>query len=319
MRAFNSVAGRCLAAFNAANGTTLTMEQVEFTDVRPVDSITPRPNTPRNTAITMKVKRGAPFTGETTLYYDRIQLATPFKNAPLQTLLGVSATTEKTIHELLPLINRRLGTSFVEDEILDAPLKLEKGFDVITVQTTGKSQHFVGSVQLQVTRPTNPAVDLVVPHMGELWYKDHIFAESIAGQPLTQKWPPALRTYLSDYSFSADFLRTVPAYPEYTPITDTAFGSKLANSLKAVDLISWVFTATKTIANLYRAWPIYNGPTKDFNLDPHIDEPYYAEAVDQMRSDEFDNVLVLMTNGAWTDAYGYRSCIVVHYNDEVVK
>lgn len=319
MRAFNSVAGRCLAAFNTANGTTLTLDQVEFSDVRPVDSITPRPNTPRNTAITMKVKPGAPFTGETTLYYDRIQLATPFKNAPLQTLLGLSATTETTIHEMLSLINRRLGTSFVEDEIVDAPLKLEKGFDVITVQTTGKSQHFVGSVQLQVTRPTNPAVDLVVPYMGELWYKDHIIAETVPGQPLTQKWPPALRTYLTDYSLSADFLRTVPAYPEYTPITDTAFGLKLANALKAVDTLAWVFTATKTIANLWRAWPIYNGPTKDFNLDTWVDEPYYAEAIDQMRSDEFDNVLVLMTNGAWTDAYGYRSCIVVHYNDEVVK
>lgn len=318
MRAFNPVAGPCLTAFNKANGTALTLEQVEFGDMRPTDSITPRPDTTRNTAITMKTLPGAPFTGETTLYYDRIQLATPFKNAPLQSLLGLSATHEKTIHALLPLINRRLGTQFVEEEIEDAPLRLEKGFDVITVRTTGKSRQFVGSVKLQVTTGPDPLVDVVVPYMGELWYKDHVVAASVVGQPLINTWPPALRTYLTDYSISADFLRTVPAYPEYTPITDTAFGLKLAAALKAVDTVSWVFQSTMAGANLWRAWPIYNGPIEDFKADNQLDEPYYADAMEHMRSDEFDNVLVLMTNGSWTDPYGFRSCIVVHYNDEVV-
>lgn len=319
MRTFNSVEAQCLAAFNAANSTTLTLSQVEFKDVRPVDSITPRPVTDRNTAITMATKRGAPFTGETTLYYDRIQLASPFKNAPLLSTLSVKATTEKTIHELLPEINRRMGTDFDPSEIEDAELNIEKGFDVITLRASATCRQFVGSVKLKVTAVPDPTREIVVPYMGELWYKDHQAADANTTRPLTQKYPPGLKTYLCDYSVSAEFLRTVPASPDYNPIIDSVFGLKLAAALKAGDGISWSFTTSRLTNNLYRSWPIYNGPIADLNIDTWVDEPHYGAAVGAMRADEFDNVLILRTNGNDSDSFGYRSCLIVHYNNEVVK
>lgn len=317
MKAFQSVSAKLLAAFNAANNSTITMNQVSFKDVRPVDSITPRPNTTKNTAITMVVSDSSPYPGEVTLFYDRLNISVPANYAPLGSSLSIKATVEKTIHDLLPLINRRLGTELTKEEVVDRPLYLDKGFDTISVVMTGKSNLFIGSIKLLVVRDNDPVSDLIVPYMGELWYKDHIDCETTPNNPLTQKWPPALRTYLSDYSAQAEFLKTIPAFKTYTPITDTALGVNLANAMKAVDGLAWVFTSTKTIANLWRCWVIYNGPTEEFDLSHYVDEAYFGEAVDPMRKDEFDNVMVLRNNNPWNDTYGYRSCIVLHYNNEV--
>lgn len=321
MKAFQSVSAKLLAAFNAANNSTITMNQVSFKDVRPVDSITPRPNTTKNTAITMVVSDSSPYPGEVTLFYDRLNISVPANYAPLGSSLSIKATVEKTIHDLLPLINRRLGTELTKDEVVDRPLYLDKGFDTISVVMTGKSNLFIGSIKLLVVRDVNPEVDLILPVVGEVWQVSNAASAAVSGIPLQAKYPRGLLSYRYDYSAQANTLKTYAWTPEWSGLKDAPKGVALAAALKAVDNYPWVFTAPPTVkqaGELWGVWVAYNGPIK--NMPPNVSNDYkqYIDAVG-MRSDEFDNVMVLQPDVPWSTNSAYRCMLVVHYNDEVVK
>lgn len=321
MKAFQSVTAKLLAAFNAANNSTITANQVTFKDVRPVDSLTPRPDTKKNTAITMVVSDSSAYPGEVTLYYDRVNIAQPTTYAPLGSLLSITATNQKSIHELLPLINRRLGTELEPDEVVDRQLNLEKGFDTISVVMTGKSELFIGSVKILVVRDIDPELDLILPVVGETWQVSNANSAVVPNYPLKVRYPRGLQTYRYDYSAQADVLRGYAWTPEWTFDRDATRGRNLANALKAVDGNPWVFTAPPTVKNdweLWGTWVAYNGPIKD--MPPNVSNDYkqYIDAVG-MRSDEFDNVMVLQPDVPWSNNLTYRCMMVVHYNDEVVK
>lgn len=320
MRLINDVFGQLLANFNQKNSMTLTRDQVEFRDIRPVSSIYPRPQTTKNTAITMALKRNAPAHGEVTLYYDRIPLQKPYREAPLQApALQFVATTERDVVALLPLINRRLGTRLTTTDVINKELSLRKGFDLLTLQASPSSPNFIGTLDLLVVRSVNPVSDLLIDTYKPVWYYDNYLTENTASYPMTMKYQLAWLTYMKDYSAQADFLRTVPVSPvtRLTPAMSTA----LAAALKAVDTRAWTSSTSKVAGNLYNAWAIYNGPCSDIGSDVGIaaeDVALMADGGwDGVRADEFDNVLLIRTNAPWSDAYGGRAAIVVHYNNEV--
>lgn len=319
MRLINDVFGQLLANFNQKNSMTLTRDQVEFRDIRPVTSIYPRPQTTKNTAITMALKRNAPAQGEVTLYYDRIPLRRPYHQAPLQApALQLVVTTEHDIVTLLPKINRRLGTRLTATDIINKELSLRKGFDLFTLQASPSSPNFIGNLELLVVRTVDPATDVVIDVHKPLWYYDNTAAETTPSYPLTSKYPISWLTYMKDYSTQADFLRTVPVsqIDRLTP----AMSKELAAALKAVDGRAWTSVTAKTIANLYNAWVIYNGPIE--GIDPEVgivaeEKVLVADGFEGFRKDEFDNVMIIRTNAPWADASGGRACLVVHYNNEV--
>lgn len=321
MKAFQSVTVKLLAAFNAANTSTITMNQVTFKDVRPVDSLTPRPNTTKNTAITMVVSDSSAYPGEVTLFYDRINISQPSTFAPLGSSLSITATTEKSIHELLPLINRRLGTTLVPAEVVDRKLQLEKGFDTISVVMTGKSELFIGSVKILVIREIDPELDLILPVVGETWQVSNAASAAVSGYPLQARYPRGLLSYRYDYTAQADVLKTYAWTPEWTGLKDATKGKALAAALKAIDNYPWIFTAPPTVKNageLWGVWIAYNGPIKDMPPNVSNDYKHYIDAVG-MRRDEFDNVMVIQPDVPWSSNTAYRCMLVVHYNDEVVK
>lgn len=320
MRLINDVFGQLLANFNQKNSMTLTRDQVEFRDIRPVTSIYPRPQTTKNTAITMALKRNAPAQGEVTLYYDRIPLRRPYHQAPLQMpALQLVVTTEHDIVTLLPKINRRLGTRLTPSDVLNRELSLRKGFDLITLQASPSSPNFIGTLEMLAVRGTATGNDIVIDTYKPVWYYDNYLTETTPGYPMNTKYQPAWLTYMKDYSAQADFLRTVPAdlVTRLTPEMSTA----LAAALKAVDTRAWTSTNSRISGNLYNAWVIYNGPCSDIGSDVGIVTEEVALMADGgwdgVRADEFDNVLLIRTNAPWTDSYGGRSAIVIHYNNEV--
>lgn len=322
MRLINDVFGQLLANFNQKNSMTLTRDQVEFRDIRPVTSIYPRPQTTKNTAITMVLKRNAPAQGEVTLYYDRIPLQKPYREAPLQSpTLQFVATTERDVVALLPKINRRLGTKLASTDVLNKELSLRKGFDLLTLQASPSSPNFIGTLDLLVVRTTDPEIDVVLDTYKPVWYYDNVLAENTASYPLALKYQLAWLTYMKDYSAQADFLRTVPVsqIDRLTPAMSTA----LAAAMKAVDGRAWTSTTTKTAGNLYNSWVIYNGPCADIGPEVGIIAEEIALMTDGgwdgVRSDEFDNVLLIRTNAPWSDNYGGRAAVVIHYNNEVTK
>lgn len=321
MRIIQDVFGQLLANFNQKNSMTLTIDQVEFKDIRPVTSISPRPQTTKNTAITMALKRNAPAQGEVTLYYDRIPLRKPYQEAPLQvSTLQLVATTERDVVALLPKINQRLGTRLTARDVLNKDLSLRKGFDLFTLQASTTSPNFIGTLDLLVVRAEDPETDVVIDTFKPVWYFDNDLAENTPSFPLTAKFQVAWLTHMKDYSAQSDFLRTLPAnqVDRLTPAQSLA----LANALKAVDTRAWVSTTTKTSGNLYNAWVLYNGPTANVGSDLGVvaaETALMEAAWDGLRKDEFDNVMVIRTNAPWSDANGGRACLVVHYNDEVTQ
>lgn len=321
MKAFQSVAAKLLAAFNAANGTTLTAQQVSFKDIRPVDSITPRPNTTKNTAITMTVSDSSAYPGEITLFYDRVNIAVPSTYAPLGSVLSIEATNQKTIHELLPLINRRLGTDLTKEDVVDRQLQLEKGFDTISVVMTGKSPLFVGAVKVLITRQLSNVTDLVLPVVGETWQVSNANSAAVSGYPLAARYPRGLLTYRFDYTAQANVLRNYAWTPEWSFDRDGPRGQALAAALKAVDGFPWVFTVNPTVkqsGELWGTWIAYNGPINKMPPNVSNDFKHYIDAVG-MRGDEFDNVMILQPDVPWSNNHTYRCMNVIHYNDEVVK
>lgn len=322
MRLINDVFGQLLSNFNLKNSMTLTRDQVEFRDIRPVTSIYPRPQTTKNTAITMALKRNAPAQGEVTLYYDRIPLQKPYREAPLQAAaLQFVATTERDVVALLPKINQRLGTRLSPSDVLNKELSLRKGFDLLTLQASPTSPNFIGTLDLLVTRTADPEIDIVLDTYKPVWYHDNYLAETTPSYPMTMKYQLAWLTYMKDYSAQADFLRTVPVshVDRLTPAMSTA----LAAALKAADTRAWVSTTAKTSGNLYNAWVIYNGPCSGIGPDVGVVTADIALMTDGgwdgVRGDEFDNVMLIRTNAPWSDAYGGRAAIVVHYNNEVTE
>ena len=321
MRIINDVFDQLLANFNQKNSTALTRSQVEFKDIRPVDSITPRPNTTKNTAITMAVKRNAPLTGEVTLFYDRIQLRQPYREAPLQNgTLKFQVMTEKTVVELLPKINQRLGTRLTADDVVDRPLSLRKGFDIFDLVASPMSPNFIGVLSMLAIRVDNPETDVVLDTYKPLWYYDNLASETVSGTPLIQKALPSLFTYHNDYSAIADYLHTVPAYDTWTALS-VADGLVLANALKSCDGRGWTSITGKGAANLRGAWVMYNGPIDQVPDRVGIVAEDIAlmgtDAFVGFRSDEFDNVMLIRTDAPYSDGYSNRSAYIIHYNNEV--
>ena len=124
MKVFENVPKRLLTLFNAKYGTALTLDQVEFKNPRPTAKINPKPGTTKNTAVTLAMRPGAAYTGDTILYYDRLSLAKAWLNAPLASELPIQVENETTVHDLIPKLYRRLGVKFLTTDLVNAPLDL---------------------------------------------------------------------------------------------------------------------------------------------------------------------------------------------------
>jgi len=325
MKIFENVRLRCLAEFNAARKTALTIDQVVFKDPRPVASIVPKPTTIKNTAVTMALLPGAPYKGETTLYYDRLDLAKAWLYAPLLDQAKILVTTETTIHELLPNLYKRLGAKFLPEDLVNDTLKLDTGFQRLRLVAAPTSLTWTGSVEIllwKVSRPTEFVLDSTQAPQ-RLWFKDTAVQEAVTTTPTTSKWPVQLQTYRFDYSWQAAVLKTVATTANFGVITD-ANALIIANALKAIDGLAWTVSASLVSYNLKGCSVWYNGKVSNYlawlasaGATPVacLTDSTVTALLNQPFNTTYDNVLVITPNWPWVCQDGLRAVIIAHYND----
>lgn len=318
MKIFEDVRRRLLRTFNTRNNQNIPFDKVSFGNPVPYDSLVPVPGQTGadygpNTAVSLRMLPGAPFTGETQLYYNRLPLGRAFRHAPLKTVLAVKATNEKTVHELIPQLNRRLGTSFKTRDLVNAPLDLSIGFMRLTLVAAPTSYEWVGSVELAVWG-TDRGNEFDFVNVGKLWQADDASQLSVSGYPTNVRWPVALATYHIDYTPQQATLRAFAASDVWAPLSD-ANATTLANALKAVDGRGWLMSTNITPYNLRGTSIYYNGKVATFvPTGILVDDPGAASIVKMLNSD-YDNVLIARADWPWKSASGFRSFLIVHYND----
>lgn len=320
---FRDLSKLLLAAYNTANNQAISLLDVEFVDVRPVATITPKPNTTKNTAVTMRMKDGSSLTGETTLYYDRVSLANSFKNAPLLNALAIGVTTEKTLHEILPIVNRRLGTRLQPSDVYNQNINMEWGIATVTIRATEQCLTFVDELVIGLRLAGEVVADLVdIEYDIQQHSISNKYSETASGA-LTSKFNQQWRTAMFDYSSQAAVLKSYVAkegpFQASYHNTNIANCQTLANALKAVDGLAWVAYNSVYNLNLYGHWMMYNGPTasitaKQMSVEYSDYDSDLIGILDTVNR-EYDNVMVIMLNNPWNGKDGWRESLVIHYNN----
>lgn len=319
---FEDIPKRLVRTFNSLNHTALTVDQVKFINPRPVSSIKPKPATTCNTAITMQLLPGGPFTGETTLYYDRQDLQTKFKNAPLGTALPIQVERVAGVHDLLGELSKRLGAKFTADDFYNDPVTAKLGIAPVTIRAKPGSLLWTGALTVLVWR-FDTSSELAFDYPGKLWTLSDATAD--AANKITGKYSVAHYSYSYDYSSQASVLAAIPAYPgdsATTRLNNLTMANGLQAALTAVDGVAWsVRTSVYAGLNIYQSWVLYNGPIDDwdrqFTLYPNFGGSTMADdlkELNQFFSPEFDRVLVMELNNPTYSTIGYPCYLIAHYN-----
>lgn len=135
---------------NAKNGTFFKPGQLLFGPGQDVSEVTPAPSTTKNSTVLLRVNDGAPYTGQTRIFYDRLDLAAVFANTPLNTYAKLRAFRPTTIHDLVPAINDCYGLNITTADIVDGQLELTNGSGQVTIVANTRSLGWKGQVVMTV-------------------------------------------------------------------------------------------------------------------------------------------------------------------------
>lgn len=147
---FNNAELALIADINAKNGTFFKPGQLLFGPGQDISEITPAPSTTKNSSVLLRVNDGAPYTGQTRIFYDRLDLAKVFEHTPLNTYAKLRAFRPTKIHDLVPAINDCYGLNITTDDILDGDLNLTNGNGQVTIVANPRSLGWKGEVVMTV-------------------------------------------------------------------------------------------------------------------------------------------------------------------------
>lgn len=326
MSIYRRVEKLLLREFNAKNNHNLLPEHVRFVNPRPADTVDVTMAAVYNTAISMEMLKGCPFDGVATLFYNRVVLSAEFSTSRLLDLNYVKINDEKTIHEIIPYINTKLGLHLTTEDVVDEPLTDKGLFTQVRIRIADGCLEFTGSFDIGLMRVNAPLVKLDAKH-SVVFVEDAGRKAIYPGRPEAPVFP---LTYGIDYSAAYADLRRVKvpkawgAFPTvytnqaavpYTP-------DHLANVLNTIDNIGWRSNqAATTGLTLNQAIPLYNGPTKDCLVPDYAflgitSQVQGSETIwSNPANTEYDNVLVLMIHNPWYTNGRYKSLALFHYNE----
>lgn len=309
-----------LKRFNEKNGLALKSEQVVFTNPRDAKLVDPVMAKNYNSVIDVVMQKNAPYDGVAVLFYNRINFAYEFANSRLLDLNYLVVEEEKTIHELIPALNRKLGLALVPEEVADKAFESIGLFTTVQVQVLPGSKRYIGSFNINLMRRGGSFVPITLRNS----VVDVLDADrkAAAAKP---DYPIYSLNYHIDYSSAAGVLRKLGAlltYPNWGGediaelLQDNS--TALTGALNGADGLGWVYTAAATAANnLARCVVIYNGPTKDCLVYPEgykKNKPIEVVGANPSNTD-FDNVLVLVNNNPYYSTNRYKPLVLFHYND----
>lgn len=315
-----------LAQFNTKNGHSLLPEHVKFKNPRPADSVDLAMAAVYNTAISLEMQKGSPFDGVATLFYNRVVLSSEFAVSRLVDLNFIKIKNEKTIHDILPYINTKLGLHLDPSDVYDDPLNDYGLFSQVRVRIMDHCLEFTGSFDMGIMRVDAPLAKPTIRN-SVVFLEDTGRKGVYAGRP---EYPVFPLTFGIDYTAASFYLKQIPvpdawgafalAYPLQAAFpTDPAM---FASALNQVDNLGWRSdinaAATLTVA---QAMPLYNGPTKNCTVPSYAylgvtGETPSADVVwSNPANTKYDNVLVMMIHNPWYSTNRYKSLALFHYNE----
>lgn len=309
-----------LKRFNEKNGLALRADQVVFTNPRDAKLVDPVLAKNYNSVIDVVMQKNAPYDGVAVLFYNRINFAYEFTNSRLLDLNYLVVDEEKSVHELLPALNRKLGLTLTPEEVADKPFESVGLFTTVQVQVLPGSKRYIGSFNINVMRAAGSFVPITL--------RNSVVEAMDATRKLAgakPDYPIYPLNYHIDYSAAAGVFRKFsgsliyPRWPgEDTSASNAANITTLLSAIVAVDGLDWNNNTTAGATNsLARSMVLYNGPTKDCLVYP---EGYMGnkpiEAVGKNPSNtDFDNVLILANNNPYYSTIRYKPLVLFHYND----
>lgn len=139
-----------LASINAKNGTFFKSDDLLFGPGQAVADLTPVPSTTKNSSVLLRVNDGKPYSGQTRVFYDRLDFAQVMAHTPLNTYAKLRAFRPTTIHELIPALNDYYGLNLTAADIVDGPLTLVNGTGQVVIQANPRSIGWRGEFTVTV-------------------------------------------------------------------------------------------------------------------------------------------------------------------------
>lgn len=237
-----------LAAINAANSTTFTLNDLTFSAPTPVSGSWQSQTTARNTGINITAKPGVTFKGHTSIVYDRLDFAalTPV-HFPGLTVTGFNADSA---HDLIPMLTYWNGLHITTDDIEDTPLT-DNGDGTRNVVITAKSGSYgwIGSVTMLV-KAGGASLNQLVTNMNL----------NGLNYPTSSDQDTYAQLYMYPYDFTPYFDTLVMLN---IGSIDSSSINALVTAFKAVDLSSgkalWNADAAQTAWSLAGATVMSNG------------------------------------------------------------
>lgn len=309
-----------LKRFNEKNGLALRLDQVVFSNPRDAKLVDPVLAKNYNSVIDVVMQKNAPYDGVAVLFYNRVNFAYEFANSRLLDINYLIIEEEKTIHELIPALNRKLGLALVPEEVADKTFESVGLFTTVQVQMLPGSKRYIGSFNINVMRRGGSFVPITL--------RNSVVEAMDATRKLAgakPDYPIYPINYHIDYTAAAATFRSIRGslvYPRWlgedNPELLQDLSGSIVAAINAVDGLGWVYTATATAANnLVRSMVLYNGPTKDCLVYPEGymgNKPIEAVGVNPSNTD-FDNVMVLANNNPYYSTNRYKPLVLFHYND----
>lgn len=306
--------------YTKASGVEVTKEQITVESVSPVPNYYPPEKRVKNTLAKI-VYNNVPVN----VFYNRVSF-TRYSGVSVKASLVLPYNTTGKVRDLVPLLNKTFGWNFAPEEFDDTSFSLSPVPATITFQLSSVCRFFLPA---SFSLPVGGSYELID---GELFltpfdfaYTPDNYAEDYANAGLTgSKASAPLQTARFDYTPVREVIRNW--YTHYSWIDDQrlvtdrlqANGLLLA-ALKSVDGQDWTVGNGTYKNDIYKAWGVYNGPTKGAR---GVMAMMYRSLPDVLATldlvnEEFDNVLVLRGNVTGSNTYG--DCYLFHYNDSVKK
>lgn len=325
MATYFSAEDLLLKQINEKNNLMLTKHDIEFSSPMPAEAVDPNKAKEFNTAVTLKMKRIEEFDGEGTIFYNRLNLSSEFASAGFETKSYVYVSRPFSLHGILEHINRKTGLRLTPGNTYNVELSPTADFTLVTVRALPQSMDYTGQFKIGVVNTgVLSSIAMLEPN---------VFASIDRQRKAVSGYTPTeanilTRTYGIDYSPIGEFLKRCAAGPWPTRGINEPevliYYDRVHQLLRAVDGLPWQTAVAPGALNIWRAYGVYNGPTKDCLVasDPpsagNVFKDHNVLPGEQVLSNptntDFTHALILAMNWPYGDTTRYRSMAIFHYN-----
>lgn len=321
-----------LKQLNSKNGFVLSKRDVEFVNPVPAETVDSVAAKTYNTAITVKMLRVDQYDGSGIIFYNRLNLTKEFASARLADKSFMFINKPISLHSILNQVNLKTGLRLTKDIVEDVKIDPTNDFVIVRVNILAGSKDYFGSFDVGIVNIG--AMSTVASPVIDQWGDYDAVRKALAGYN-TNEYSALQRVYGTDYTYISACLSRVVVGKTYPYANWMAGGTLIYREefykfLALADGNAWSASTGNAALNTWRAFALYNGPTKDckipikyrynngvdtrFDNEPDLN-PNGVETFNPCNTD-YTHALVMYMNWPYSTNTSYRCAVVFHYNVE---